>query len=54
VNPEHRQTQAVISGVARSLSSGSMLCSGHRGLQRGEPIHSVGQRLSDLWQMVPS
>lgn len=34
MNPEHRQTQAVISGVARSLSSGSMLCSGHRGLQR--------------------
>lgn len=38
MNPEHRQTQAVISGVARSLSSGSVLCSGHRGLQRGEPI----------------
>lgn len=54
MNPEHRQTRAVISGVARSLSSGSVLCSGHQGLQRGEPIHSVGQRLSDLWQVVPS
>lgn len=40
--------------VVPSLSSDCALLRSSGFAERGEPVHSVGQRLSGLWQMVPS